>query len=61
MNKQQLTQYLTSFKKWFKANKAQAVTEQLECEQLAVQVKSYTEERLQNMLEEELFDYIVLL
>lgn len=58
MNTQQLTQHLTSFKKWFKTNKAQAVAEQTEREQLAAKVQSYTKERLQNMSEEELFDYI---
>lgn len=58
MNKQQLTQYLAAFRKWFKANKAQAVTEQTERERLAATVQTYTQERLQKMSEEELFDYI---
>lgn len=58
MNTQQLTKFLTSFRKWFKANKAQAVAELTEREQLAAKVQNYTKERLQNMSEEELFDYI---
>ncbi len=58
MNTQQLTQYLAAFRKWFKANKDQAATERIEREQLAAKVRGYTQERLQNMSEEELFDYI---
>lgn len=58
MNKHQLTQYLTSFQKWFKANKAQAVKEQTERKRLAEKVRAYTKEQLKNMSEEELFDYI---
>lgn len=58
MNTQILTQYLTSFRKWFKANKVQAETEQAERKQLATKVQAYTEERLKNISEEELFDYI---
>ena len=58
MDTQRLTQHLTAVRKWFKANKAQAVTEQTEREQLAAQVQTYTKERLQRMSEEDLFDYI---
>lgn len=58
MNIQELTKYLTSFRKWFQANKAQAIAEQTEREELALKVQEYTKERLRNMSEEEFFDYI---
>lgn len=58
MNTQQLTKFLTSFRKWFQANKAQAIAEQTEREELALKVQEYTKERLQNMSEDEFFDYI---
>lgn len=58
MNPQQLTQYLTTFRKWVKANKAQAISEQNEREQLALHIQDYTREKLLSMTEEELFDYI---
>lgn len=58
MNSTQLIKHLTAFKKWFKANKIQAVVEQQEREQLSVNIQQYTKERLQNMSEDDLFDYI---
>lgn len=58
MDTQILNRHLNAFKKWFKVNKAQAVTEQTEREQLAIKVQSYTKEKLYNMSEEEFFDYI---
>lgn len=61
MNSTQLIKHLTAFKKWFKANKIQAVVEQQEREQLSVNIQQYTKERLQNMSEDDLFDYIASL
>ncbi|MGL5255470.1 MAG: hypothetical protein ACRC76_00420, partial [Proteocatella sp.] len=58
MNTQILKQYLTNFRKWFKANKIQANIEQQEREQLSITIQQYTKERLQKMSEEEFFDYI---
>lgn len=58
MNTQILKQYLTSFQKWFKANKIQANIEQQEREQLSATIQKYTKEQLLNMSEEEFFDYI---
>lgn len=58
MNKELLSQYLTSFRKWFMMNKAQATSEQEERELLASNIQSYTKEKLLNMSEEEFFDYI---
>lgn len=58
MNTQQLSKYLIAFRKWFKANKSQALSEQTERELLATTTQSYTKERLQSMTEDDLFDYI---
>lgn len=58
MNTQKLTQYLTTFKKWFKANKVQAAAAQKERENIAAHIQSFTKEKLLNMSEEELFNYI---
>lgn len=58
MNVLILKQYLTSFKKWFKANKVQAVIKQKEREDIAAHIQSYNKEKLLNMSEEELFNYI---
>ena len=58
MNAQILKQYLTTFKKWFKANKVQAAIEQEEREDIAAHIQSYNKEKLLNMSEEELFNYI---
>lgn len=58
MNTQILKQHLTTFRKWFKANKIQANIEQQERAQLSETIQQYTKERLQKMSEEEFFDYI---
>lgn len=58
MDTQQLVKYLTTFKKWFKANKMQAATEQNEREDIAAHIQSYNKEKLLNMSEEDLFNYI---
>lgn len=58
MNGQQLTQHLTSFKEWSKANKARALKEQTEREQFAAKIQTYTKECLENMSEDEFYDYI---
>lgn len=39
MNAQILKQYLTTFKKWFKANKVQAAIEQEEREDIAAHIQ----------------------
>jgi hypothetical protein len=53
MNAQILKQYLTTFKKWFKANKVQAAIEQEEREDIAAHIQSYNKEKLLNMSEED--------
>lgn len=58
MNTHLIIEHLTAFRKWFKANKVQAVVEQQERERLSVTIQQYTKERLQKMSEEEFFDYI---
>ena len=58
MNTKLLKQYLTTYSKWFKANKAKAIEEQQQRDDLAKHIQSYTKEKLLNMSEEELFDYI---
>lgn len=57
MNNISLQKHLTAFRKWIKANSVQFETEKKEREQLSIQVQSY-EERLKQITEEELFDYI---
>ena len=58
MNAQQLKKYLATYNKWVKANKTQATEEQQERDNLAKHIQSYTKEKLLNMSEEDLFDYI---
>lgn len=58
MDTQKLKRHLTIFKKWFKANKEQAVVEQKEREDIAAHIQGYTKEKLLNISEEEFFDYI---
>lgn len=58
MNNISLQKYLTAFRKWIKSNSAQFDTEKKEREQLSIHVQSYTKERLKQITEEELFDYI---
>ncbi|BEG99201.1 hypothetical protein [Bacteroides sedimenti] len=58
MNSHLLTKYLTAFKKWFRSNKTQAMSEQQERELLASNIQEYSKELLQKMSENEFFDYI---
>ncbi len=58
MNNISLQKHLIAFRKWIKANNSQFKTEKKEREQLSIQVQSYTDERLNQITEDELFDYI---
>ena len=58
MNKQILLEALGKYQRWFVENKTQAMLEHRECEELAIQARSFTREVLLNMSEEQLYDYI---
>ncbi|MDR0414733.1 MAG: hypothetical protein LBH84_04880 [Prevotellaceae bacterium] len=58
MNTQLLKQHIATYKKWLRSNKKQAMQEQEERAQLSLEYQAYTKERMFDMDEDDIYEYI---
>lgn len=61
MNTQLLKQHITTYKKWLSSNKEQAQHEQTERTKLSLTYQAYSKEKILDMNEDDIYEYIALL